>query len=262
MINFQILPYQLFEQYKAQLTVALENVYALESTVTFTPDVFGFYSSIASVFSSKIEGENIELDSYLKHKFFKTKYLPDYTRRTDDLFSAYSFAKDNPLNFENVLQTHKLLSKHLLAASHRGRVRTQVELILNQEGNIEYVCAPPNIVKEETNKFFNDIQLLLNQTLTIEEVFFYAALIHLVFVKIHPFADGNGRTSRLLEKWFLAEKIGEKAWLIPSEKYYYEQLSAYYKNVHIGFEYESIDYKRAIPFLLMLPNAVFKNDES
>jgi len=39
------------------------------------------------------------------------------------------------------------------------------------------------------------------EVLTDSELFF-AALIHLVFVKIHPFDDGNGRAARLLEKWF------------------------------------------------------------
>jgi Fic family protein len=28
---------------------------------------------------------------------------------------------------------------------------------------------------------------------------------------------GNGRTARLLEKWFLAEKLGAKAWFVESE---------------------------------------------
>lgn len=82
-------------------------------------------------------------------------------------------------------------------------------------------------------------------------------MIHLVFVKIHPWNDGNGRSARLIEKWFLAEKLGEKAWFVQSEKHYYQQHQAYYKNIRLlGLEYPDLDYKQALPFLLMLPNCL------
>ncbi len=58
-------------------------------------------------------------------------------------------------------------------------------------------------------KIWNDITILLKQKLSPEEIFYYASYIHLVFVNIHPFTDGNGRAARLLEKWFLAEKLGD-----------------------------------------------------
>jgi Fic family protein len=88
-------------------------------------------------------------------------------------------------------------------------------------------------------------------------VFFFASFIHLVFVKIHPFEDGNGRTGRLLEKWFLAQKLGDKAWFVQSEKYYYDHHQTYYKNIRVmGLEYEMLDYDKAMPFLLMLANVL------
>jgi Fic family protein len=106
-------------------------------------------------------------------------------------------------------------------------------------------------------KFHNDIEILLKTKLSIEEVFFFASLIHLVFVKIHPWNDGNGRTARLLEKWFLAQKLGNKAWFIQSEKMYYNQHNNYYKNIRLlGLEYPDLDYKQSLSFLLMLPTSL------
>jgi Fic family protein len=79
----------------------------------------------------------------------------------------------------------------------------------------------------------------------------------LVFVNIHPFEDGNGRAARLLEKWFLAEKLGKMAWCVASEQFYYKNVSDYYKNLAVlGFNYENLDYSKALGFLKMLPDSI------
>ncbi len=251
--KLKILRADYFDAYRQQLPIDLKTAFPVVPEVTFTADTFGFYTSVSSVYSSKIEGEPIELDSYLKHKFQKVKYVSDYTKKTDDLFNAYQFAQKHPLDFKNLLEAHSLLTKNILSTSARGRIRTQPEFILDNEGRIEYVAAPPDIVKQETKKLFADIRLLLKTNLKIEEVFYFASMIHLVFLKIHPMQDGNGRTSRLLEKWFLAEKLGENAWFIQSERFYYRHLADYYRNVHLGLEYETVNYDRCLPLLLMLP---------
>lgn len=78
-----------------------------------------------------------------------------------------------------------------------------------------------------------------------------------ICVWVDPFGDGNGRIGRLLEKWFLAEKLGERAWYIQSEKFYYRNVNSYYHNLSsLGMFYEKLDYTKSIPFLLMLPQAL------
>jgi len=94
--------------------------------------------------------------------------------------------------------------------------------------------------------------MLLHTDLNPFEIFYYASLLHLVFVKIHPFQDGNGRTARLIEKWFLIEKIGQKATSVQLEKNYYKRLKDYYSNIRkIGLEYDDLDYSKCLDFLLM-----------
>lgn len=124
-------------------------------------------------------------------------------------------------------------------------------------GRIEYVAAIPGSVASEVMRFFEDLDYLTEQPLAAEEAFFFAALLHLVWVKIHPFSDGNGRTARLLEKWFLAHHLGEKAWFLQSEKYYDEQHATYYRHLRaLGLEYEILDYSKALPFLQLLPGSL------
>lgn len=255
--QLQIIPVNLLEEYLNNVPSSLQEVFESLKDADISTENFNFYVSVSSVFSSKIEGETIELDSYVKHKKFGIEFLPDYTKKIDDLYNAYIYAKNNELNSENVSQIHKLLSKHLVSTYRQRKFRTQNMFVTTSYGKIEYVAISSFEVENEMKKFFNDITLLLTKELSIEEVFYFASLIHLVFVKIHPWNDGNGRTARLLEKWFLAQKLGDNAWFIQNEKMYYNQHDTYYKNIRLlGFEYDDLDYNQAMPFLLMLPSSL------
>ncbi|HQS04561.1 MAG TPA: Fic family protein, partial [Daejeonella sp.] len=166
-------------------------------------------------------------------------------------------AQSNLLNEENVKQAHKLLSKHIVADVWQGKYRTQNMYVATDDGRIEYLAVQPQAISIEIRKFYTDIKYLLDKSMSTAEAFFYASMIHLVFVKIHPWNDGNGRSARLFEKWFLAEKLGPKAWFIQSEKMYYQNHQLYYKNIRaLGLEYENLDYDQALPFLFMLPKTL------
>jgi Fic family protein len=251
-MDFKILTDQLLDDY---INVVKESPFEKIDKIKKTDipvDYFQFYKSVSSVYSSKIEGEDIDFDSYFKHKFLKVKFKPDYTRKADDLFSAYDFIENNKLTFENVQKAHGILSQNLLPKSQQGLIRNNPMFVINSADRIEYVAAGPDIIKPEIVKLFHDIEFLLKVDLNPFEVFYYASLLHLVFVKIHPFQDGNGRTARLIEKWFLIEKIGKKATAVQLEKNYYKKIKDYYANIRkIGLEYDDLDYSKCLDFLLM-----------
>ena len=251
--SLQILPTVLLKKYKAGFDkTLLQNFEALTDS-ELSIDNFSFYTSVSAVFSSKIEGEDIELDSFIKHKRLGVHYQPDYTRKIDDLYDTYLFAQQNKLTPQALEQAHQLLTKHILLNPQQGKFRTGNMFVVAKNGKIEYVAAAPDKVKPEMAKLYADIETLLAADLSFAEVFFYASLLHLVFVKIHPFEDGNGRTARLLEKWFLAEKLGSKAWFIESERHYYEQHQTYYYNIRrLGMEYDKLNYGEAEDYLEML----------
>ncbi len=256
-MKLKILPAKLLEEYLKQVPSNLKANFDGLEDAEISSDTFSFYTSVSSVFSSKIEGEDIELDSYIKHKKFGIGFQPDYTKKIDDLYNAYTFAKTSVLNKENISEAHTLLTKNIVATHQQGKIRLQNMYVSTPDGKIEYVAASPYEVAGEMEKFYHDIETLLKEELNINDVFFFASMIHLVFVKIHPWNDGNGRSARLIEKWFLAQKLGEKAWFVQSEKNYYQQHQTYYKNIRLlGLEYPDLDYSKALPFLLMLPNSV------
>ena len=258
-MEFEIISSELLDNYKELVTDSLLSKLDDLEKVETPVDYFQFYNSVSSVYSSKIEGENIDFDSFFKHKFLNVKYQPDYTKKADDLYSAYEFIFKNELNLENLQKVHSILSSNLLPKSQQGLIRNNPMFVINSEDKIEYVAAEPGIIKVEFGKLFNDINKLQKATLDIVESFYFSAYIHLVFVKIHPFQDGNGRAARLLEKWFLIEQLSEKATAIPLEKNYYQNVLDYYSNIkQLGLEYGYLDYSKALKFLLMTVSGIQK----
>lgn len=254
----ELIQFQYFKQWKAMLDVDIEAEFLAIQQTALVPNSFTFYTSVSVMSSAKIEGEQMEVDSYVKHKILNIEYLPELTEKPNDLYNAYLFADTHHLTEAHFLSAHRLITAHLLPAAQRAELRkTEMLVMEHKTGRIQYEAAPLSMVQELYHQLWAEISALIKQEMTTEEVFYYAAYIHLAFVNIHPFADGNGRIARLLEKWFLAEKLGAKAWYVKSEKYYYKNVGQYYKNLaRLGLFYEALDYEKAIPFLLMLPQAL------
>lgn len=219
---------------------------------------FGYQTQVSAVFSSNIEGNSIDLNSFMNYKLSQQKFKPGKElKEIEDLINAYEFAQNNLLNEKNFLKTHHILSEELLIKSLRGNYRNDKVGVFGTEGLV-YLAIEPEFLKETMHLFFEEINELLSKDISTEEVFYYASIIHLRFVHIHPFRDGNGRSARLLEKWFLTKKLGKEFWKLNSEKYYKEHQSEYYKNISIGFDYYALDYSKALPFLEMLPKSLEK----
>lgn len=239
------------EQYNKKQKYSLAKHIKSIEKINGQSSVFAFTKS--SVFSSLIEGSGIDLDSYLFNK--ETGYQSKEMNQIEDLIKAYQFAKTHALTYKNVLQAHKIISASFdIQPAYKGLIRDKEVRV----GNMFTTIYTGTLVKDldvQLNLFFDELtQLLKKKKYSYNEAFYYASLIHLVFVKIHPFADGNGRISRLLEKWFLAKVIGNVAWALPSEVNYWIKRDTYYNNLGLlGKNYTELDYNYSLPFLLMLP---------
>ena len=223
------------------------------SALSYGENDADFYFAKAATFSNQIEGNTIDFDSYLKYFHSGMNNEGKQFNEIENLKAAYKFASENELTYNNFLLSHQVLSKNVIRLKrYRGKLRKdKVGIISN--GKLEYMAVEPEFVKQEISKLFDDINLLLSESLVNDEIFYYASMIHLMFEKIHPFLDGNGRAGRLLEKWFIKEKIGHNAWLIQSEQYYLQKRNDYYKYLSLGFDYYSLKMIKCIYFLLMLP---------
>lgn len=256
-LGLKILQDRYFEDYKKQLNVDIDAAFGILQKKPLSVEDFKFYLASSAVHSSNIEGNTVSFDTYLKSTEFNLHLKTKEIKEIKDLIAAYQFARENELTLANALKAHEIFSQSLLLKKERGKIR-KVKVGVRSNGRLIYLAVEPEYVKQELEKLFSDIATLLSAKLTMPEIFYYAAYIHLVFVNIHPFVDGNGRATRLIEKWFLSKciEIGENAWCVASEKYYWDNRPVYYKNLQLGVNYYEIKYEKSLPFLLMLPSAL------
>jgi Fic family protein len=255
-MRLQIIPAKYLKNFKDKITFNLKHEFDKIEYQNFKRDIF-YYNANSVASSAKIEGEiasSQDLIQYLKHK---KKFSPNYINATNDLFNAYVFAQNNKLNKKSLSKSHKLLSENLLIKSAQGKIRQHDELILNDDGNIQYTATRKEDVESEFNKLIHDLNILLERDLGTKEIFYYAFMLSLVLVKIHPFEDGNGRTSRLLEKWFIAEKLGKKAWFLKSELNYYNKRKSYFSSLNsMGLFYEDTNYGKSVSISVYTANTL------
>lgn len=257
--EFELISSLYIEEYSKTLKVDLTKATKkLTAKKDFSKKDFEHYFITSSVYSSRIEGNSLDLNSFMRLRGEKQSGKSKEVNEIEDLVNTYKFASANELTEANFLKAHQILSQTLLPkASEQGKFRkTKIGVYDSDSGRPVYLAIEPEYLKKEVAKLFDDIKILVRNRLSSKEKFYYASMIHLWIAMLHPFADGNGRAARLLEKWFLASLTGELAWSINSEKYYWDNRTVYYKSISLGYNYNALHWERCIPFLLMLPKAL------
>jgi Fic family protein len=226
-----------------------------------TGDATRWATIAGAVASSQIEGSRVSLDEYVEATSNGKRRTRD-VQEVEDLVRAYSDAQRTPLTESNLLKSHATLAATIYSKKGwtPGEWRTGAVYVVGSNilGRYKIYEGPPAAdVPKLMARLMRNVKALDKATLTPTEAFYYAALLHLEFVKIHPFNDGNGRTGRLLEKWFLARHVGPAAWLVNSELYYRNHLQQYYDALRrLGPDWATLDMDQCVPFLLLLPKGL------
>lgn len=202
--HLKIISTKYMEEYLKKAKVDwFEIVNKLKEKKQFTLEDFEYYIISSSLYSSKIEGNTLDANSFFRNRGKKTSPKKKEVQEIETHMEAYKFASENKLNRTNFFKTHAILSKTLLPLKERGVLRKeQVGIRDSKTLKPVYLAVEPQFLKEEFGKLFDDIEELLKRELSHKEIFYFASMIHIWLAKIHPFSDGNGRAARLLEKWF------------------------------------------------------------
>lgn len=179
----------------------------------------------SSLFSARIEGNPLEL-SDLEDKQTKN----DAKLEIFNIIEAVDFLSKQQTEIitkDLLVKLHALVLKNL--SPYAGYFRKEVSAIFNQAGVAIYMPPPPTEIPILTDK------LLAYSNLDQEKFPLVSAFIsHLIFEKIHPFLDGNGRVGRLLISAILKTKGWDITFAVPFEEYLDNHKDEYYYYLDTG----------------------------
>ena len=127
-----------------------------------------------------------------------------------------------------ILTIHHQIVKGLLPEYESGRLR-QKPVVVNDPRTGKIVYLPPD--HELVKELMNDLIQFVTQNKNKVDPLILAGIFHKQLVIIHPFMDGNGRTTRLATKVLLA-KMGLNTFnLFSFENYYNQNVTRYFETV-------------------------------
>ncbi|MDP3998423.1 MAG: Fic family protein [bacterium] len=185
----------------------------------------------SSLFSARIEGNPLEISNLASGEEGKK-------REVFNLLEAVRFIdahfKKGSLKKETLLELHKRVLKNI--SPDAGYFRKDISAIFNEAGVAVYFPPPPS----EIPKLIDRLLAYINKG---QESFplVTAFVSHLVFEKIHPFLDGNGRVGRLLVAAVLVSKGWSFTFTVPFEEYLDEHKDEYYFHLDCGMK-DTNDY--------------------
>lgn len=147
------------------------------------------------------------------------------------------------ISLKLILDIHKQVTDGLLPAFDSGKLRTR-PVVVNDPKTRKIVYLPPDV--EKVKGLMIDLVDYINESKNNIDSLILAGIFHKQMVIIHPFMDGNGRTTRLATKVLLA-KIGLNTFnLFSFENYYNQNITKYFQTVGEYGDYyelaESIDF--------------------
>lgn len=141
--------------------------------------------------------------------------------------------KTHPINMEEIFLLHKTVVDGLVEKEKVGKIRPADVYVLDDLGDGREILRFKAPVSLQVSKLLSDLLKWLEQSkdLGIHPVI-KASILHLQFVSIHPFTDGNGRVARLLTQLQLYRDGWDFRKILVLEDYYNRDRLSYYNAEH------------------------------
>ena len=216
-------------KYPIDDNISFNSIEELKSKLIDFKILFAYHSNVI---------ENPQIDFHTTREVFEGEEIKNFSGNYRTLFEiinqkeCYEFIlekiiKKEPLSVDLIKQIHYKLAKGTYDDERyniKGERPGEFKMHDYVTGKNE-VGVPPEYVEEYLSDLIDEINSFSDKT---DDYYTVVAYLHAEFEKIHPFADGNGRTGRTLVNYYLL--INNKKPLIiynEDRKIYYDCLEKY-----------------------------------
>ncbi|HRQ42254.1 MAG TPA: Fic family protein [Chloroflexota bacterium] len=202
--------------------------------------------AISTYASTSIEGNPLaltEVKRLLKNQPAQVRQSEREVLNYNQALLTIREAGERPLTTPFLLEIHRLVMDGLLPVHQCGQFRRE-PVIVHDPRTQEIIYLPPD--HADVPELVAELLDFAGANQTTLDAIILAGLFHKQLVLIHPFMDGNGRTTRLATKRLLAGLGVDTFNLFSFENYYNRNVSRYFQQVGVlGNYYEivrDIDY--------------------
>ncbi len=210
---------------------------------------------LSSYASTSIEGNPLPLTdvkrvlkSHKKHIRESEREILNYNKALQTLYKAVRSGVFK-LNIATLEKVQKQVVDGLMDNPvDYGQLRQAPVIIRNPRKVDEVVFIPPDA--KDVRILTTNLMQFINQHVGNIDPIILAGLFHRQCVIIHPFIDGNGRTTRLLTTSILGKAGLDLFEIFSFENYYNQNITRYFKAV--GLEGDYYDLKDSVDFTIWL----------
>lgn len=174
--------------------------------------------------STAIEGNPLTLEQV--RAIEEGREIPATTPRSQrevaNYFAGLRFVEKNArlatVAHRQVFKLHRILAGAVMDQGEAGKYRT----IRVRVGS--YIAPPPERVQP---MMFALLEWWKKEAVRLSPIL-SSAIVHHQFETIHPFADGNGRTGRMLSLWELYRRGFDSHHIFSIDEFYWENRPRYY----------------------------------
>jgi Fic family protein len=187
--------------------------------------------------STSIEGNPLPLTEVKK----LIKHRPEHLRQSERevlnynrVLSELNEQLDSSLNIQLLQQIHAGVMDGLLPPHQVGTWRQEAVVVYDPRDQ-EIVYLPPNY--EDVPELMESLLVFVQENQSILDPILLAGLFHKQMAVIHPYMDGNGRSTRLATKLLLAGLGINTFNLFSFENYYNQNVTRYFEHVGLFGDY-------------------------